>query len=107
MDFAPDSLTNNEFGWKRRRAAQEQHTTSRALATDKQSLEIRSHVLSLRESELESRLLDRERRHAVLEGQRRDLTTLLKKEQAFSKRNRPPATHKPNGSSPLRLTSLR
>src|SRR6202171_6691846 len=39
----------------RRRAAQEQHATTRALATDKQTLELRSHVLSLREGELESR----------------------------------------------------
>src|ERR1700724_1207135 len=39
----------------RRRAAQEQHSTTRALATDKQQIEVRSHVLSLREGELESR----------------------------------------------------
>src|ERR1700675_2407667 len=36
----------------RRRAAQEGHATTRALATDKQTLEVRSHVLSLRESDL-------------------------------------------------------
>jgi hypothetical protein len=66
----------------RRRAAQEHHVTTRALATDKQTLEVRSHVLSLRESELESRLRDREQRQAALETQLRDLTTLLRKEQA-------------------------
>jgi len=79
---AAEALWMQALNEGRHRAAQEQHATSRALATDKQSLEIRSHVLSLRESELESRPLDRERRHAVLEGQLRDLTTLLKKEQA-------------------------
>jgi len=66
----------------RRRAAQEQHSTTRALATDKQHLEVRSHVLSLREGELESRLHDREHRQADLEAQLRDLTTLLKKDKA-------------------------
>jgi len=68
----------------RRRAAQEQHSTTRALATDKQHLEVRSHVLSLREGEgeLESRLHDREHRQAALEAQVQDLTVLLKKEQA-------------------------
>jgi DNA-binding transcriptional ArsR family regulator len=66
----------------RRRAAQEQHATIRALATDKQTLEVRSHVLSLRENELESRLRDREQRQAALEAQLQDLTTLLSKEQA-------------------------
>jgi len=35
----------------RRRAAQEQHATTRAVATDKQTLEVRSQVLSLRERE--------------------------------------------------------
>jgi hypothetical protein len=66
----------------RRRAAQEGHATTRALATDKQTLEVRSHVLSLRESELESRLRDRAQRQAALEAQLQDLTTLLRKEQA-------------------------
>jgi hypothetical protein len=65
----------------RRRAALEQHATTRALATDKQTLEVRSHVLSLRESELESRLRDRDQRQAALEAQLQNLTTLLRKEQ--------------------------
>jgi DNA-binding transcriptional ArsR family regulator len=66
----------------RRRAAQEQHSTERALALDKQHLAVRSHVLSLREGELESRLRDRERTQATLEAQLQELTLLLKKEQA-------------------------
>jgi hypothetical protein len=66
----------------RRRAAQEQHSTERALALDKQHLAVRSHVLSLREGELESRLRERERTQAMLEAQLQELTLLLKKEQA-------------------------
>jgi hypothetical protein len=66
----------------RRRAVQEQHSTTRALATDKQQIEVRSHVLSLREGELESRLYDRQRTQSALEAQIQDLMTLLKKEQA-------------------------
>ncbi|MDB6084529.1 MAG: hypothetical protein JWN43_2410 [Gammaproteobacteria bacterium] len=65
----------------RHRATQELHSTERALVVDKQHLEVRSHVLSLREGELESRLRDRDRTQAVLEAQIQDLTTLLKKEQ--------------------------
>ena len=66
----------------RRRAAQEQQSTQRACAVDKQHLEVRSHVLSLREGELESRLRDRERNQATLEAQLQELTLLLRKEQA-------------------------
>jgi hypothetical protein len=66
----------------RKRASQEQHSTTRTLAMDKQHLEVRSHILSLREGELESRLHDRERTQAALEAQLQELTTLLKKEQA-------------------------
>ncbi len=79
---AAEALWMQALDEGRRRAAQEQHATTRALATDKQTLEVRSHVLSLRESELESRLRDREQRQAALEAQLQDLTTLLRKEQA-------------------------
>src|SRR5450755_3751341 len=47
-----------------------------------QALDVRSHVLSLREGELESRLRDRERNQATLEAQLQELTLLLRKEQA-------------------------
>lgn len=63
----------------RRRAALELRSTDRATAADRQALEIRSHVLSLREGELESRLQDRERTQAALESQLRELTLLLRK----------------------------
>jgi hypothetical protein len=79
---AAEALWMQALDEGRRRAAQEQHATIRALATDKQTLEVRSHVLSLRENELESRLRDREQRQAALEAQLQDLTTLLSKEQA-------------------------
>ena len=79
---AAEALWMQALDEGRRRAAQEQHATTRALANDKQTLEVRSHVLSLRESELESRLHDREQQQAGLEAQLQDLTTLLRKEQA-------------------------
>jgi hypothetical protein len=80
---AAEALWMQALDEGRRRAALEQHATTRALATDKQTLEVRSHVLSLRESELESRLRDREQRQTALEAQLQDLTTFLRKEQAM------------------------
>jgi hypothetical protein len=79
---AAEALWMQALDEGRRRAAQEQHATARSLATGKQTLEVRSHVLSLREGELESRLHDRDQRQATLEAQLQDLTTLLRKEQA-------------------------
>jgi Plasmid replication region DNA-binding N-term len=79
---AAEALWMQARGEGRRRSTREQHATTRALATDKQTVEVRSHVLSLREGELESRLRDREQRQAALEAQLQDLTTLLRKEQA-------------------------
>ena len=79
---AAEALWMQALDEGRRRAAQEQHATNRALAADKQTFEVRSHVLSLREGELESRLRDREQRQAALEAQFQGLTTLLRKEQA-------------------------
>ena len=66
----------------RRRAQLELKSTQRASAEQQQNLEVRSHVLSLREGELESRLRDREHQQAALESQLQALTTLLRKEQA-------------------------
>jgi hypothetical protein len=48
---------------------------------DKQHLEVRSQVLSLREGELESRLHEREREKSTLEEQLTGLTLLLRREQ--------------------------
>jgi hypothetical protein len=66
----------------RRRAAQEQSRQTRSAAKLADDLEVRSHVLTLREGELESRLRDRERAQSALETQVHELTTLLRKEQA-------------------------
>lgn len=66
----------------RRRAALEQRSAERATAADRQALQVRSHVLSLREGELESRLKDRERTQAALESQLRELTLLLRRGEA-------------------------
>jgi len=49
---------------------------------DKQRLEVRSHVLTLREGELDSRLRDRDRTIEVLNSRLRELTGALRKEQA-------------------------
>jgi hypothetical protein len=66
----------------RRHAAREQQAAGAKLATDQQQIELRSHVLTLREGELESRLHDRERDRAALEEQLKALTPLLRQEQA-------------------------
>jgi len=66
----------------RRRAEQELHSTTRSLTKDKQDLQVRSHVLTLREGELDSRLRDRERTLVSLETQLQELTVLLRKEHA-------------------------
>jgi len=65
----------------RRRAQLELGADRRAVDQAQDSFEVRSHVLSLREGELDSRLRDRERRYAELEAQLRALATLLQKEQ--------------------------
>ena len=61
---AAEALWMQALDEGRRRTAQEQHATTRALTTDKQTIEVRSHVLSLRGGDLESRLRDREQRQA-------------------------------------------
>jgi hypothetical protein len=66
----------------RRRAEQEFHRQTRSVETTQDTLEVRSHVLTLREGELDSRLRDRERRQASLELRLHELTLLLRKEQA-------------------------
>ena len=71
----------------RHRVAQEQHATTRALATDRQTLEVRSHVLSLRETELESRLRDREQ--ATRDVQARRISALEDQLSALAPREAP------------------
>ena len=66
----------------RRRAQLEAQGSRKALARDRQDLELRSHVLSIRESELTERLKLSDQRIARLELELDTLTTLLRKEQA-------------------------
>jgi hypothetical protein len=66
----------------RRRAQQELKTSERQAADHQQNLEVRSHVLTLREGELDSRLRDRDRTIEALQLQVNALTGLLRKEQA-------------------------
>jgi hypothetical protein len=66
----------------RRRAAQELSRDARSAAHTKDDLEVRSHVLTLREGEFDVRLKDRERNQATLEAQVRELTVLIRKDRA-------------------------
>lgn len=66
----------------KRRALLEQRDSARLAELDKQRLEVRSHVLTLREGELDSRLRDRERTIEALQVQINALTGLLGREQA-------------------------
>jgi hypothetical protein len=66
----------------RRRAEQETTRDARTASQTKSDLEVRSHVLTLREGELETRLKDRERQQATLEIQLQELIILLRKEQS-------------------------
>ena len=65
----------------KRRATLEQRDSARITELDKQRLELRSHVLTLREGELDSRLRDRDRTIEDLNLRLRELTGLLRKEQ--------------------------
>jgi hypothetical protein len=80
--LAAEGLWMQTLDEARRRAAAEQGSRKASLAKDRQNLEVRSHVLSIRESELTRRLQDRDRRIAQLELELETLVTLLRKEQA-------------------------
>jgi Plasmid replication region DNA-binding N-term len=66
----------------KRRALLEQRDSTRLAELDRQRLELRSHVLTLREGELDSRLRDRDRTIEALQVQLNALTGLLRKEEA-------------------------
>jgi uncharacterized coiled-coil protein SlyX len=65
----------------RRRILIEQRDSSRVVALDKERLEVRSHVLTLREGELDSRLRDRDRSIEELNAQLSALTLTVRKQQ--------------------------
>jgi hypothetical protein len=66
----------------RRRAQLESGSSRKALARERQDLEVQAHILSIREQELKDRLAEADRRTARLELELEALTTLLRKEQA-------------------------
>ncbi len=66
----------------RRRAEQELHRQARSAASVQEDLEVRSHVLTLREGELASRLNERERTIEDLNLRLREMTVMLRKQQA-------------------------
>lgn len=76
-----ESLWMQALEEARRRALLELDSDKRAVDQAKDGYEVRSHVLSLREGELDSRLRERDRAYTQLEAQLRTLTNLLKKEQ--------------------------
>jgi hypothetical protein len=85
----PESIANiTEALWLqaleegRRRALLEQHHKEQTLALDKDRLELRGHVLSLREGELDARLQEREQTIGKLSEERRAMADLLAKAQA-------------------------
>ena len=77
-----ESLWMQALDESRRRALLELRADRQTVDRQQQSLEVRSHVLTLREGELESRLHERERELVTLQDQLRALTILLRKEQA-------------------------
>ena len=80
--LAAEGLWMQTLDEARKRAAAEKGSRKASLAQDRQDLEVRSHVLSIRESELTSRLAASDRRISQLETELATLTTLLRKEQA-------------------------
>ena len=80
--LAAEGLWMTALDDARRRAAVEQGSRKASLTKDRQDLEIRSHVLSIRESEITSRLQQSESRVTKLEIEIESLLTLLRKEQA-------------------------
>jgi hypothetical protein len=66
----------------RRRAQLELQSGARLADEQKQTLEVRSHVLTLREGELDSRLRERESTISELNLRLRELAVTLRKEQA-------------------------
>jgi len=66
----------------RRRTQLEAQGSRKALARDRQDLEVQTHVLGIREAEFKARIEAAEQRAARLELELDTLTTLLRKEQA-------------------------
>jgi hypothetical protein len=89
MDRIPASLAHVVEGLylqvladARVRSRQELSAASQSSERQKMDLEVRSHVISLREAELEERIRTHERKLLETESEIRALTVMLKKEQA-------------------------
>ncbi|MCX6599944.1 MAG: DNA-binding protein [bacterium] len=80
--LAAEGLWMQTLDEARRRAAAEQGSRKASLAKDRQDLEIRSHVLSIRESEMADRLRQSEGHVAKMAIEIESLVTILRKEQA-------------------------
>ena len=80
--LAAEGLWLQSLDEARKRAAAEQGSKKASLARDAQEIEIRAHVLAIREKDILDRLKQSESRVARLEIEIEALTTLLRKEQA-------------------------
>ena len=105
---AAEGLWLQTLSEARKRAATEQGSSRSALAKDRQEMEVRRHVLAIRESELHARLEQAERRANQLQLEVATLTTLLRKEQAsrlaaeqrLTPDNRAPRRRRDRGRAP-------
>jgi hypothetical protein len=80
--LAAEGLWLQTLDEARKRATAEQSPRKATLARDAQELDLRAHVLSIRESELRDRIAQAEGRASQLAIEIEALTTLLRKEQA-------------------------
>jgi len=80
--LAAEGLWLQTLDEARKRAAAELGSRKATLARDAQELDLRAHVLSIRESELRDRIAQAEGRASHLAIEIEALTTLLRKEQA-------------------------
>ena len=80
--LAAEGLWMQTLDEARRRAAAEQGSRKASLTKDRQDLEVRSHVLSIRESEMADRLRQSEGHVAKMAIEIESLVTMLRKEQA-------------------------
>ena len=86
----------------KRRALLEQRDSARLAELDMQRLELRSHVLTLREGELDSRLRDRDRTIEELNLRLRELTGFLNDARIIAS-----AHHHPDCAAQRRRTPAR
>ena len=81
--LAAEGLWLQTLDEARKRATTEQGSRRASLTRDAREIDLRAHVLSIRESELRDRIAQAEGRASQLAIEIEALTTLLRKEQAF------------------------